>query len=92
MNMHSYRPFLRPWVILSVLMSLGLVLTLVSCGSSSTEPPPSTGGGVTSTVTTSMSDPPICEPPAGQFSHIWVTVTQVRAHMSARRKAMERAG
>jgi len=64
-------------------MTLGLALTLVGCGSSSSEPPPSTGAGVTSTVTTSISDPPICEPPAGQFSHIWVTVTQVRAHMSS---------
>ncbi len=82
MNLYSFRSFLRPWLFLSILLALGLVITLVSC-SSSNEPPPATGAGVTSTVTTSISDPPICDPPAGQFSHIWVTVTQVRAHMSS---------
>ncbi len=82
MSLNSSRWFLRPWLFLSLFLSSGLALTLVSCGSSD-EPPPTTGAGVTSTVTTSMSDPPICEPPAGQFAHIWVTVTQVRAHMSS---------
>ncbi len=67
---------------LAVLLAAVLAaVILVSCGSS--EPPPAPTSNVTSTVTTSISDPPICEPPAGQFSHIWVTITQVRAHMSS---------
>lgn len=70
-----------PWPALLLVAVAGAVI-LVSCGGSSEEPTTTTTP-VTSTVTTSITDPPICEPPAGQFSHIWVTVTQVRAHMSS---------
>ncbi|MGH9811967.1 MAG: DUF4382 domain-containing protein [Candidatus Acidiferrales bacterium] len=66
---------------LAVLLTAVLAaVILVSCGSS--EPPPTPTSNVTSTVTTSISDPPICEPPAGQFAHAWVTITKVRAHIS----------
>ena len=66
---------------LAVLLAAVLAaVILVSCGSS--EPPPAPTSNVTSTVTTSISDPPICEPPAGQFAHAWVTITKVRAHIS----------
>jgi len=55
---------------------------LAGCGGSSEVGVSSTPSNVTSTVTTTLSDPPICEPPAGQFAHVWVTITKVRAHMS----------
>lgn len=50
---------------------------LVNCG----------GGSSTSNkmanVTVSISDPPTCGPPQGAFSHIFVTVTDVRIHQSS---------
>lgn len=41
------------------------------------------GGGGTGLITVRVSDPPICEAPAGPFNNIWVTVTKVRAHLSS---------
>jgi hypothetical protein len=35
------------------------------------------------TVNVSMSDPPSCMPPNGQFVHVYVTVRSVQAHISA---------
>src|SRR5260221_5607978 len=35
------------------------------------------------TVNGSMSDPPSCMPPNGQFTHVYVTVRSVQAHISA---------
>lgn len=70
-----------PWLAVLLAAVVGAAI-LVSCGGGSDTPTSSTSS-VTSTVTTSISDPPICEPPAGQFSHIWVTITEVRAHMSS---------
>jgi hypothetical protein len=35
------------------------------------------------TVNVSMSDPPSCMPPNGQFTHVYVTVRSVQAHISA---------
>jgi hypothetical protein len=39
--------------------------------------------GTTGTVTTNISDPPTCTPPNGSLLKAWVTVTRVRAHLSA---------
>ena len=35
------------------------------------------------TVNVSISDPPSCMPPNGQFTHVYVTVRSVQAHISA---------
>jgi hypothetical protein len=35
------------------------------------------------TVNVTMSDPPSCMPPNGQFTHVYVTVRSVQAHISA---------
>ncbi len=70
-----------PWLAVLLVAVAGAAI-LVSCGGGS-ETPTLTSSSVTSTVTTTISDPPICEPPAGQFSHVWVTITKVRAHMSS---------
>lgn len=46
------------------------------------------GGGAispaqsTGNVTVTLSDPPTCKSPGGEFHHVWVTVTEVRAHLS----------
>jgi hypothetical protein len=51
--------------------------TIVSCGGSST---PTVGTGM-GTVNVTLSDPPSCMPPNGQFVHVYVTVRSVQAHI-----------
>ena len=50
---------------------------LLSCGSSS-----STHAKM-ATVQVSLSDPATCSAPQGSFSHVYVTVSDVRIHQSA---------
>ena len=54
-----------------------VVLMLVACG----------GGGNTNSqtafVNVSTSDPPTCSAPSGPYSHVFVTVTDVKIHASA---------
>ncbi len=54
-----------------------VVLILVACG----------GGGTTTSqtafVNVSTSDPPTCSAPSGPYSHVFVTVTDVKIHTSA---------
>jgi hypothetical protein len=65
----------------SILVTLGVtvvavVLVLVGCS----------GGGTTSPtgfVNTSVSDPPTCSAPSGPYSHVFVTVTDVKIHSSS---------
>ncbi len=63
---------------------LGLVIAVVavmiiSCGGSSSQlQSPSVG-----TVLTTISDPPSCMPPNGNFTHVFITVRSVQAHTSA---------
>ncbi len=51
---------------------------IVSCSGGSNQM--SSGMG---TVNVTMSDPPSCMPPNGQFMHVYVTVRSVQAHISA---------
>jgi hypothetical protein len=51
-----------------------LALGLVAC---------SGGNSQTGTVNLSVSDPPSCAAPSGPYSHVFVTVTDVRIHTSA---------
>lgn len=58
---------------------LSAVAFIVSCGgSNSTMPTPGLA-----TITVSLSDPPSCMPPNGQFEHVFITVRSVQAHTSA---------
>jgi hypothetical protein len=64
-------------------LTLLAAVALAGCGGGASEPPATSGGTpTTSTVTTTLSDPPVCEAPAGDFEQVWVTVTRVRAHIS----------
>ncbi|MFP5236790.1 MAG: DUF4382 domain-containing protein [Acidobacteriota bacterium] len=54
-------------------------LLVVACGSSSG----SSSSSGTGTVNTQLSDPATCEAPAGPFSHVYVTITDVQANTSA---------
>jgi hypothetical protein len=55
-----------------------VILTLAACGG---------GGGSTTShtafVNVSISDPPTCSAPSGPYSHVFVTVTDVKLHSSA---------
>ena len=48
----------------------------VSCGGST-----KVGGTLPGTVVVSISDPPSCMPPNGSFTHVFVTVRSVQAHI-----------
>ncbi len=64
-----------------VFIGLGLVaLLLASCGDKGIF---LVSQGTTGTVTINISDPPTCAAPTGSFQNAWVTVTRVRAHLSA---------
>jgi hypothetical protein len=76
---------IRTWM--ALLAALATLVSLVACSGGVTSS--SVGGGgtaLTGTVTTTISDPPTCKGPLApsdlQFDNVWVTVTQVRAHIS----------
>lgn len=66
---------------LAVLVFAGIGGIIVSCGGgSSSNNVTSTAMG---TINVSISDPPSCMPPNGQFTHVFITVRSVKAHISA---------
>ena len=58
-------------------LALAAVL-LASCGGGTPTEQPTTGS-----VRVTLSDPPTCKAPIGDFTSVWVTVTRVRAHISS---------
>ena len=66
---------------LSVLFLSAIPLVVVACsGTSSTST--STGSGMAQ-VKVMISDPATCQSPSGPFAHVWVTITDVQANVSA---------
>jgi len=53
---------------------------LFGCSSNSSTPAPNPS---TATVKVSLSDPATCKGPGGPFSHVYISVTDVKAHTSA---------
>ena len=68
-----------PAFILAFLTFVSLSLVITSCGGTSTE---FTSGSGTGTVRVSLSDPPSCKFPVGDFKNVWVTIRSVQAHVS----------
>jgi len=67
--------------VLGVLSLLAVAGIIASCGGgSSNMTSPSSGMG---TVNVSLSDPPSCMPPNGQFVHVYITVRSVQANISS---------
>lgn len=64
---------------LGALLMLALVITACGGGSGSSSPTASSMG----TANVSLSDPATCQAPDGQFSHVYVTITDVKANTSA---------
>src|SRR5712671_565611 len=70
------------WIV-SLLCAVGLAALLVSCGATgSSISSTSTGSGM-GTINVSMTDPPSCAFPNGNFTHVYITVRSVQAHTSA---------
>jgi hypothetical protein len=72
---------------LAFLLVVGVAVVLISCGAVGSNSGVGGNPGAASTmsgqVTTILTDPPTCIAPNGLFTHVWVTVTKVRAHISA---------
>jgi Domain of unknown function (DUF4382) len=66
-------------LLLAVAAVFAIAGIIVSCSGGSSNNMVSGMG----TVNVSMSDPPSCMPPNGQFTHVYVTVRSVQAHTSA---------
>jgi len=66
--------YLVPLLFLVVALSV-----TISCGGGGGGGGSSAGTGI---VRTTITDPPICQAPAGPFEKVWVTITRVRAHIS----------
>ncbi len=65
--------------ILVLVAAMLAVAAFMACGSASSPSPTVRTGSATVT----LSDPPTCKVPIGDFTHVWVTVTRVRAHISS---------
>jgi hypothetical protein len=63
----------------SMIMIVAFATALISCGGSGSSMP----NGGTGTVHVSITDPPSCKFPNGDFQHIYVTIRSVQAHTSA---------
>ncbi len=64
---------------LSVFLMMMVALITISCGGNI----PTMQGLNRGTVLVSISDPPSCMPPNGNFMHVFITVRSVQAHTSA---------
>jgi len=77
MRDHVKRAY-RSLAFFTVALMLSLLL---SCGSNNSSTPPLVSS-VTGAITTNLSDPPICVPPNGTYTNVWVTITKVTASTS----------
>ena len=67
------------WMMAGALATLAVAsIAIVACSSGS-----GSSSSGTATVSTQLSDPATCEAPAGPFSHVYVTITDVQANTSA---------
>ncbi len=66
------------YLLLGMVMAVVAVIVISCGGNISTMLGPNMG-----TVKVSISDPPSCMPPNGNFTHVWITVRSVQAHTSA---------
>jgi hypothetical protein len=71
----SSRGILKVLIFLGCLLAAALVVA--SCTSGTVN---SSGMG---TVSVTLSDPATCQAPSGPFSHVYVTITGIKAHVSA---------
>lgn len=68
---------------LAALAIIAIAGIVVSCGGGSSSSMPSMTSTGMGTINVSLSDPPSCMPPNGQFVHVYVTVRSVQANINA---------
>jgi len=73
---HSQRLFL---FLLIAVLPVALATVLISCGGLVS----GTQSGGTGTVNVSLTDPPTCKAPNGNFQHVYVTIRAVQANINA---------
>jgi len=73
---------MRLWVFAATASTCLLVALLLACGSG-TRLGSSGASNVPGSINTSISDPATCAAPFGAFSHVFVTVKDVKAHTNA---------
>jgi hypothetical protein len=64
---------------LGAVVLAGIAGVVVSCGGGSSST--TMTGTSTGTINVSLSDPPSCTPPNGQFTHVYVTIRSVQANI-----------
>jgi uncharacterized protein DUF4382 len=70
-------PFRRGWIFLVSALAIA-ALIFVSCSGSSSNMSPTTG-----TIHVTLTDPPSCAFPNGNFDHVYVSIRSVQAHTTA---------
>jgi hypothetical protein len=77
----NYRLLSSNLPLFSMGIAIAAALLLVTCGTTNmTTMPPSNQMG---TINVSLSDPPTCSAPAGNFQSVFITIRSVQAHTSA---------
>jgi hypothetical protein len=71
---------LRMFAYSSLIFLIAILLSVASCGGGTTSPTVTTGMG---SAVVSISDPPSCRAPSGDFSHVYVTIRSVQASISS---------
>jgi hypothetical protein len=74
--------FSKSSVLITLATAVVALLILASCGGGGGNNR-GVGGQANGTINTSLSDPATCTPPNGPFSHVFITVVDVKAHTNA---------
>ena len=69
----------RNYLAIIAVVMIMLACWLAGCGGSSSSPSPSQ----MAKVNVSLSDPPTCATPSGPYSHVYVSISDVKIHQSA---------
>jgi hypothetical protein len=69
--------------ILALICLIAVAFIVVACSTSTGSSGSTTPTSTMATVNVRVSDPATCQSPSGPFSHVYVTITDVLAHVSA---------
>jgi Domain of unknown function (DUF4382) len=81
MALPNFRVSLRLLAYSSFFLLIAILLSVASCGGGSTSQTTMTTG--MGSMVVSISDPPSCAAPSGEFSHVYITIRSVQAHISS---------
>jgi Domain of unknown function (DUF4382) len=78
----NYRLLSSNLPLISVGVAIAAALMLVTCGTTNMTTPMQPTNQM-ATINVSLSDPPTCSAPAGNFQSVFITIRSVQAHISA---------